>query len=176
MKISSGTGLDLVRIGFGLYFLSQAWDKTAKGWLTNADPLRNFLKGSLPNAVGFYQPFVERMVLPNAGLFAILATLGEWVVGLSLIFGLFTRVGALIAINLNLNFMFIKGLASAGGSIDRLFLLACLAFLLASAGLELGLDGVLSRALGRIPVVGWFAGGNPYPRREPRVYSIPARA
>jgi uncharacterized membrane protein YphA (DoxX/SURF4 family) len=170
MKISPAFGLALARIGFGLYFLSQAWDKTAKGWFTNADPLRNFLKGSLPNAIGFYKPFVESVVLPNAGLFAILATLGEWVVGLSLVLGLFTRVGALIAVKLNLNFMLIKGLASAGGSIDRLF------FLLASAGLELGLDGVLSRALGRIPVIGWLAGGNPHPKREPRIYSIPARA
>jgi uncharacterized membrane protein YphA (DoxX/SURF4 family) len=176
MKISPAFGLALARIGFGLYFLSQAWDKTAKGWFTNADPLRNFLKGSLPNAIGFYKPFVESVVLPNAGLFAILATLGEWVVGLSLVLGLFTRVGALIALKINLNFMLIKGLASAGGSIDRLFFLACLAFLLASAGLELGLDGVLSRALGRIPVIGWLAGGNPHPKREPRIYSIPARA
>lgn len=176
MKTSSGMGLALARIGFGCYFLSQAWDKTTHGWFTDAAPLTNFLKGSLPKAESFYQPLIEQVVLPNAGLFAQLATLGEWVVGFSLVLGLFTRVGALIALNLNLNFMLIKGLASAGGSIDRLFFLVCLAFLLASAGLAFGLDGVISRAFGRIPVIGWFAGGRTEPRRAPAIYSIPARA
>lgn len=174
MKLSSGLGLAMARIGFGSYFLSQAWDKTTAGWFTNAEPLSRFLKGSLPKAVAFYRPFIEQIVLPNAGLFARLVTLGEWAIGLSLVLGLCTRIGALIALQMNLNFMLIKGLASAGGSIDRLFFLVSIAFLLASAGLEFGLDAYLARHLGRIPVVGWFAGGRLEPKRIPPVYSIPA--
>jgi uncharacterized membrane protein YphA (DoxX/SURF4 family) len=176
MKITSGMGLALARIGFGLYFISQAWDKTTHEWFTNADPLRDFLNGSMADTAGFYRPIIENVILPNASLFAILTTFGEWVAGLSLIFGLFTRVGALVAMSLNLNFMLVNGPLSGNSSLDRLFLLSCLGFVLASAGLEFGLDGTLSRVFGRIPVVGWFAGGNPSPKREPRIYSILARA
>jgi hypothetical protein len=38
MLISPGQGLALTRMGFGLYFLSSAWDKTTnRNWLTGAD-------------------------------------------------------------------------------------------------------------------------------------------
>ncbi|MGD9894382.1 MAG: hypothetical protein AB7U18_24095, partial [Dehalococcoidia bacterium] len=76
MLISSGQGLALTRMGFGLYFLAFAWDKTTNGnWLESGDPLRQFVERSLGGAQGFYQPFLEDVVLPNADLFAVLVTL-----------------------------------------------------------------------------------------------------
>ena len=43
----------------------------------------------------FYRPFLETVVPPNALWFARLITLGEWLVGISLVLGLLTRVGAI---------------------------------------------------------------------------------
>jgi uncharacterized membrane protein YphA (DoxX/SURF4 family) len=154
MLITPGQGLALTRMGFGLYFLSYAWDKTTNSnWLESGDPLRQIIERSLGNATGFYRPFLENTVLPNADLFAMLVTLGEWVAGISLLFGLLTRIGALTGMWLTANYMLMRGLEAQSGSVDRLFFLACLVFLLASAGLVWGVDGLLQRRF-----AGGFAG------------------
>jgi uncharacterized membrane protein YphA (DoxX/SURF4 family) len=151
MLITPGQGLAITRMGFGLYFLSSAWDKTTnRNWLDSGDPLRQSLERSLGAAEGFYRPFLEDTVLPNSDLFAELVVLGEWAAGISLLFGLLTRLGALTGMFLMVNYMLMKGLESSSGSVDRLFFLACLVFLVASAGLVWGVDGYLQRR---------FAGG-----------------
>jgi uncharacterized membrane protein YphA (DoxX/SURF4 family) len=160
MYISAAHALAIVRIGFGLYFISQAWDKTRTNWLVDAAPLAQFLQRSAPNSEAFYRPFLEGTVIPNALLFAQLVTLGEWVVGISLVLGLLTRLGGLTGMWLNLNYMLMKGLLSNSGSSDRLFFLAELVFVLAAAGLVWGLDGALRRSLAGVPVLGWLAGAS----------------
>lgn len=168
MVISAAQALALARIGFGLYFLAQAWDKTARGWLTSGEPLAGFLQQAAPRSEAFYRPFLEGVVLPNAPLFAQLVTLGEWVAGISLLLGMLTRLGGVVGMWLTLNYMLMKGLPSLGGSVDRLFFLACLAFILASAGLAWGLDGVLPRSLANHPLTRWLAGVEPEPERTPQ--------
>jgi uncharacterized membrane protein YphA (DoxX/SURF4 family) len=181
MYLSPGKALALLRIGFGLYFVSYALDKTMGGWLTSAGPITGFLfgnpnatpptRGALPNAAPFYADFLTSVVQPNAQLFSQLVTAGEWVAGILLLLGLLTRFGAIVGMLLNLNYMLMKGLASNGGSIDRLFFLAELIFLLAAAGLVWGLDGQLRQALSGNPVTRWLAGLN-----RPRAEDRPARA
>ena len=170
MVISTAQGLTLARIGFGLYFIVQAWDKTTRNWLGDGGPLVQFLQRQVPQSEAFYRPFLEGSVLPNATLFAQLVTIGEWVAGVSLVLGLLTRVGALTGMWLTLNYMLMKGLPNLSGSVDRLFFLSCLAFLLASAGLVWGLDGVLGRALGSNPLTRWLTGAP-----EARPSPLPAR-
>lgn len=155
--LTAGQGLALTRVGFGLYFVVQALDKTSRGWFGDGGPLTQFIQGQLPRAEGFYQPFLTGTVLTNAGMFAQLVTLGEWIAGLSLMFGLLTRLGGITAMFLVAQYMLMKGLPNGGGSIDRLFFLSCLAFCLASAGLVWGLDGRLT-ALRRNAVIRWLAG------------------
>ena len=157
MVISAAQGLALTRIGFGLYMLAQAIAKTPT-WLSDGGPLGQQLQNQLPRSEAFYRPFLEGVVLPNVGLFAQLVTIGEWVAGLSLTLGLLTRLGALTLMWLTLNYMLMKGLPSLGGSIDRLFFLAALAFILASAGLVWGLDGRLRESLAGNPLTRWLAG------------------
>jgi thiosulfate dehydrogenase (quinone) large subunit len=156
--ISPAQGLALTRIGFGLYFVAQALDKTTKNWLGDGGPLTQYIQPVLPRSEDFYRPFLEGTVLPNALLFSQLVTIGEWVAGLSLTLGLLTRLGALTGMWLVLNYMMMKGLPSVAGSSDRLFLLSCLVFLLTSAGLVWGLDGLLQRPLARTPLGGWLVG------------------
>jgi thiosulfate dehydrogenase (quinone) large subunit len=168
--LSAVQALPIIRVGFGLYFLSQALDKTINGWFSSGEPLARILQPALPRAEVVYRPFLEGTVLPNVGLFAQLVTFGEWVVGLSLVLGLLTRGGALLGMWLNANYMLMKGLMNNAGSSDRLFFLTELMFLLAAAGLVWGLDGSLRDALQGVPVVRWLAG-----IRQPRPSAAPAR-
>ena len=168
MIISAGKALALCRIGFGLYYLSYAWDKTSKNWLTDAAPFASFLfgnpaaqpqsRGAVASTEPVYRGFLESAVQSNPLLFTQLVTIGEWVAALLLTFGLLTRFGAIIGIWLNLNYMLMKGLASNGGSVDRLFILANLAFLLGSAGLVWGLDGAWRDRLRANALTRWLAG------------------
>ena len=156
--ISAAQGLALVRIAFGLYMILSALSKTTQGWLTNGGPLSQILQQSLPRADPFYRAFLEGTVLPNVNLVAQLVTLGEWVVGLSLLLGLLTRVGSLVGMWLLLNFMLMKGLANAAGSGDRLYFVLCLACFLGAAGLTWGLDGLLQRRLAGTAAARWLLG------------------
>lgn len=168
MYVSMGQAFALVRFGFGLYFLVQGWDKVARGWLTSGQPLANFLfgnpaaqpptRGAIANSEAFYRPFLEGVVQPNVALFAQLVALGELVAGVLLILGLLTNLGALIGMVMVLNYMLMKGLPALGGSVDRLFFLCCLAFILGGAGQVCALDRLLRRPLAAIPVVRWLAG------------------
>src|SRR3954468_7366374 len=125
MIISAGKALALCRIGFGLYYISYAFDKTRTGWLTDAGQITNFLfgnpaaqpptRGTIANAEPFYRSFLESVVQPNPLLFSQLVTIGEWVAAILLVLGLLTRFGAIVGIWLNLNYMLMKGLASNGG-------------------------------------------------------------
>lgn len=158
MALGAGQALALVRMGFGLYFLDHAWDKTAKGWLSDGGLMTQFIERALPNSDAFYAPFLEGVVLPNATLFAQLVVIGEWVAGLSLVLGLLTRLGAITGAWLVLNYMFMKGTLNTSGSNDRLFFVTCIAFAAASAGLVWGLDGALRGVLRTNPVTRWLAG------------------
>lgn len=160
MMLSAARGMALIRIGFGLYYFSQVYDKVQKHWLTSGDPMTMFIKGQLPHSTAGYKSFLSNTVLPNAGLFSTLVTLGEITATVLLVLGLFTRAGALVGIFLNLNYMLCKGITLPGGSVDRLFILTDLVLLLTAAGLVWGLDGVLQNATGRIPVIGWFTGAS----------------
>ena len=89
-----------------------------------------------------------------------LVTLGELTAGILLLLGLLTRFGAIIGMILNLNYMLMRAPLANGGSIDRLFFLAELIFLLAAAGLVWGLDGQLRQQLSGNAVTRWLAGLN----------------
>ena len=156
--ISAAHGLALVRIAFGLFMVMSALSKTTQGWLTNGGPLSQMLQRGLPGMDPFYRAFLEGTVLPNVNLFAQLVTVGEWVVGLSLLFGLLTRVGSLVGMWLMLNFMLMKGLANAAGSADRLYFVLCLACFMGAAGLTWGLDGLLQRRLAGTAAARWLMG------------------
>ena len=162
--ISAAQALALVRIAFGLYLIMSALSKTQQGWFTNGGPLSQTLQQTLPRADPFYRAFLEGTVLPNVNLFAQLVPLGEWVAGISLLFGLLTRIGSLVGMWLMLNFMLMKGLANAAGSGDRLYFVLCLACLLGAAGLTWGVDGLLQRGFAGNPAARWLLGS---PQAQP---------
>jgi thiosulfate dehydrogenase [quinone] large subunit len=131
----------VIRIGLGIEFVAWSWAKMQEGWLQSGAALTRFLAADSGRAPGLYNDFLAAVVLPNAGLFAQLVTLGELAAGLSLAFGILTRLGAATGMWLVLNFMLMRGVVGIEASIDRIFFLACLGCLVVGAGRVWGLDG-----------------------------------
>ena len=174
MLITGRQGLAIVRMVLGVLLLVSAVDKLGKGWMANGEAMTQSIQQNLPKAEGFYRPFLEGTVLPNAALFSQLVTLGELAAGISLLLGLLTRVGAVVCMWLMLNYMLMKGTLFGqymNGMTygDRVYFLAGLACFLAAAGLSWGLDRVLGRWLADTPVVGWLLG---YPMRTSRPQAV----
>ena len=158
MALSAAQGLALMRAGFGLYFLVSALRKTTTGWLTDPQPMLQFLQRNGEGMTPGYSTFIDSVVAPNAPLFSQLVVLGEWVAGLSLLLGFLTRLGSIAGMWLLLNFMLAKGLPNFEGSSDRLYFLMCFAFAAAAAGQVWGLDGKLRATLTTNPLTSWLAG------------------
>ena len=156
----SNRALALLRIGFGLYWLTQGLGKTP-GFFQGGQALTQFVQQAGQRAEPFYRGFLSGAVVPNAGTFGPLIALAELAVGISFVLGLGVRVSAPVAIWLSLNYMLLKGLASAGGSVDRLFLLASVVFAVTAAGLVWGLDGLLARRFAGVPILSWIVGAGP---------------
>jgi uncharacterized membrane protein YphA (DoxX/SURF4 family) len=158
MSLSPSQGLALIRAAFGLYLVVSALQKTTTGWVEGGQGMADFLGKNLESAPSMYAGFLNSVVIPNAPLFGQLVLLGEWVAGLSLLLGLFTRLGGLVGAWLVLNYMLAKGLLNDAGSNDRLFFVACLALGFAGAGLMWGLDGALRPTFEANPITRWLAG------------------
>jgi thiosulfate dehydrogenase [quinone] large subunit len=99
--------ITLLRIYTGVFFL-----KFGFGKITNpnfADGLAGFVSGNLDNAFGFMRPFLESVVLPNKGLFAVMVSWGEFLIGIALVFGLATRWASIAGALMVAAFWFTKG-------------------------------------------------------------------
>lgn len=149
----AGPVLAGLRIYLGVIFLLAAKPKL------EADPdfssrLVGFLNNvALNQAHDFYRGFVTDLVLPNAGAFAALVTTGELLAGLMLVLGAASRLGAVIAIVMLLNYMFAKGMWFwTPSSNDAAFIMIALAVLLTRAGRTWGVDAALARRWPRVPL------------------------
>lgn len=94
-------------------------------------------------AFPLYGLFVEQIVLPNFILFAWLIFLTELAVGLSLLAGAFTRLGALLGLGLSLNLGI--GLLDVPGEWPWSYAMLAMwhgLFLVTGAGRVWGLDGL----------------------------------
>jgi uncharacterized membrane protein YphA (DoxX/SURF4 family) len=155
-----GRVIAVLRIAVGLYFLREAISKIGQGWLSGGSAFARSVNGYSGAHSGFYHQFVANVILPHASVFAVLVTLGEWLVAISLTLGLLTRAGALVALWLNLNFMVLRGVTNPSGTLDKVFVVAELLFLITAAGRVWGLDGLWRDRLARVPIVAWLAGAS----------------
>jgi thiosulfate dehydrogenase (quinone) large subunit len=146
-KQAPGYLLTILRIYLGVILLY-----TVLGKLTAATPFSdemlgfiNFeIKGGRPS--GFYTSFLQSVVIPNATLFSYLIMTAEVIAALGLLLGAFTRVSALIALVLFLNYMFTKGrwFWSPDSEDAAVFFIALVLFL-GRAGRYFGLDSFLEK-------------------------------
>lgn len=144
--------ITVMRIATGVIFLFFGEYKIAgpewahggfEGWI------RGFLNDGA--TVGFYKPFLVHVVLVHPGFFAWIVGLGEFAIGLSLVFGLWVRAasvgGGFQMINLALSTWFAPGHGAPlwryfGANLDHIPLLFLFTIFFATrAGETWGLDG-----------------------------------
>jgi len=135
----------LLRIYIGYYLLQQGIRKF----------LGNFPKGDwIGRQIGdvatldissWYKHFLLGYVVPHHELFGYLVMIGEIAVGICLLLGLFTRLGALVGLFLILNYFFAIGLLRGGATLaqQQTFIVCLIVIFISNAGRALGLDGLL---------------------------------
>ena len=104
-----GTGLALLRICIGIFFLFEGIGKIS--WFTQPSALAGQLAGwaqAVPGA-SWSHLYLERVAIPYASTFARLVPLGEITSGLALIAGVWTPLFAFVAFFMALNFQFGSG-------------------------------------------------------------------
>jgi len=99
--------ITLLRVYTGVFFLTYGWGKIRNPEFENG--LAGFVTGNLDKAFGFFRPFLESVVLPNKGLFAIMVGWGELLIGITLIVGLATRWASVAGALMVAAFWFTKG-------------------------------------------------------------------
>ena len=177
MTVTAYKALALIRIGLGIYFFTQVWVKTVtEGWLRDGGAMAQSIREDLPSSVSVYRLFLEEVVLNNASLFASLVVLGEWAVTLSLLFGVLSRLGALIGLSLMINFMLMQGLLNAISSSNLPIFAIFLAFALTGASAAWSLDKWLVRKFGHVGALRWFMGlGDSQPGTKHLYVGTPSR-
>jgi len=155
----------LLRVVVGAWFIKAVWTKLSIGMAGGVVPYptvsprflafqpKRVAEFAAGNPIGWYKDFLESTVLPHAALFATLQTFGEVAVGLGLLFGVMTRLAALVGLFLAINF----GLATQWMSFGQqgfhvLLTTSMVIFLLTGAGRVWGVD----RWLRRSRAVGWL--------------------
>lgn len=124
---------------------------TVSGKLFRPEPFSVEMVGYLDgvtrrSAPEFYQAFIQQIVLPHAQLFSYLVMTGEVVAGLSVLLGVGTRVGAVVAMFLFVNYMFSKGAYFwSPNSEDAAVFFSALVCCLGAAGRVFGIDAYLAR-------------------------------
>ncbi|HEU5195694.1 MAG TPA: TQO small subunit DoxD [Methylomirabilota bacterium] len=151
------TGIALLRIVVGAWFLKAVWTKLTLAWVGGVVPLpvvsprflafhpKRVAEFAGDNPIDWYKAFLQETVLPQAKLFATLQAYGEVVVGLGLVLGLFTGLTAIIGLVLSLNY----GLATQWMSFGQqgfhvLLITSMVIFLMTGAGRLWGLDQLLA--------------------------------
>ncbi len=140
-----------LRIYLGLIFLLAVLPKFSGDF---APRLNGFLSNvGLATGHPFYRAFLNATVLPHLRVFAGLVKGGELLVAVSLIAGLATRLGALLAVVLTLNYMFAKGAWFwQPSSNDGAFAVLALVLIIVRAGRTFGLDRHLAERWPGVPL------------------------
>jgi uncharacterized membrane protein YphA (DoxX/SURF4 family) len=156
-------GLTIIRVGFGLVFLTNGIAKLGdqpntippfKGFLITRDGARNILDfDTQGHPVGIYRDFIEDVVLANWGFWGGALAATEIFIGICLILGVITPIAALLAAGFQLHLTFAnihredKWLWEQ--AVEWMPLLG-LAFM--RAGRYWGLDALLARRFPRWPI------------------------
>ena len=100
-----GSCLAVLRIFLGVKLLVAGLEKWK--WIAESGlgpKLSDWIHHGAP--IYWYVPFLENTVLRNSALFTWIVVFGEVILGLLLIFGLYTRIAGFLAIIMLLNYMF----------------------------------------------------------------------
>ena len=105
----------ILRLYVGYEWLSAGWGKiTSPAWTgaTAGSAISGFVKGALtktggshPDVQNWYANFLSSVVLPDARIWSFIIAIGETLVGIALILGLFTGLAALFGCFMNANYL-----------------------------------------------------------------------
>jgi thiosulfate dehydrogenase [quinone] large subunit len=136
-KIASAI-LALFRLYVGYEFLHAGFEKLTGGGFDAS----GFLHGAIAGATGdhpavqnWWASFLEGFALPNVGLFNVLVPLGEFLVGLALILGIFTTFAGVMGMTMNFAFLF-------SGTVSTNAQMVLLAIFIVVAGANAGRYGL----------------------------------
>jgi thiosulfate dehydrogenase (quinone) large subunit len=152
-RSTSRAFLAFLRIYLGVILLI-----TVLGKLTRETPfateMLGFLNGVVRRgALPWYTAFIQQVVIPHASLFSYVVMTGELFAAISLLTGTVTRLGALVAMSLFLNYMLAKGrMFWSPDSQDAAVFFIALVVFLGRAGRVWGIDVILARRWPRA----WF--------------------
>lgn len=105
------------------------------------------------NPYPFMVDFLTKTAVPNAATVVAIIAIFEVLVGISLLFGVLTRLGALGGIVMNVIFYLAAGHTSPStAGLGLVMIGAQLAMMIAPGGRVLGLDAILHRKFARIPL------------------------
>jgi thiosulfate dehydrogenase [quinone] large subunit len=106
----------ILRLYVGYQWLMAGYEKIiSPAWFGSqaGTALTGFIKGALAKTTGahadvqtWYATFLSNMVLPNAALWSRFVAIGEVLVGLGLILGIFTGIAAFFGGFMNVNYLF----------------------------------------------------------------------
>jgi uncharacterized membrane protein YphA (DoxX/SURF4 family) len=104
---SSATGLRVLSLFLGIFFLFMGLDKLA--WMNDAGLLTNQLQEWLAKSPAPSRWYLQTIAIPGAPVFARLVLVGELATGAALILGFQLRVAAVLGLFMVLNFHFAMG-------------------------------------------------------------------
>jgi thiosulfate dehydrogenase [quinone] large subunit len=139
----------VVRMYVGEQWLLAGIEKLKTGF--NGAAITGFAQGALaksggahPSVQGWYAWFLQHVVIPNAGAWAVAITYGEIAVGLGLMVGALTGIAAGFGVLMNLNYL-LSGTVSINPVLGVLGLFLVLSWRVCG---WIGLDRVLLPAIG----------------------------
>jgi len=100
-------GLTALRLCLGTFFLFEAISKI--GWFGSSAVLRSRLTEWAETVPAISRAYITNICLPGAEVFARIVPLGEFSVALAFLLGGYTRLAAILALLMVLNFHFASG-------------------------------------------------------------------
>jgi uncharacterized membrane protein YphA (DoxX/SURF4 family) len=150
--------LALVRVLTGLIWLIHGIPKftNSAAFMPPSGLIVNYVQAGIGKTTGPYHDFLVGVVQPNIGIFAELVRLGEVCVGISLVLGLFTRLGGFFGILLPLDYLAARGALTT--FTDWSTVEACMALLSAISlvlptGRVAGMDAFFTRRRAKTAVI-----------------------
>ena len=156
-------GIGILRIVFGLIWGVDAWFKWQPGFISGFTDYLAGAQAGQPLVVHHWIGFWINVIGVDPSAFAYSVALGETLIALALIFGVFTNVtavsGSIVSILIwstaeGFGGPYTSGSTDIGAAV--MYVLVFAGLLLSQAGLYLGLDRKLTTALGRF---GYLASG-----------------
>jgi uncharacterized membrane protein YphA (DoxX/SURF4 family) len=139
--------LAVIRILTGIFWLLHGVPKLLNPQFFGAEGfMAGMIRESTAATSGPYHDFLMNVVLPNANLFSHLVAWGETLAGVSLVLGLFSRLGGLVGTFLPFNYFMMAGSyahLTRFASLDTATMTLSFINLVLPTGLVAGFDGLL---------------------------------